>query len=205
MRSYTVKKVDHSFDWSKIETGKINVFNWENFKGYDPEAEFQMVHDDSKIYLRMTAHNDYLKAQCTKINEFVCNDSCMEAFFNVPSKPYGYLNLEFNCFGVMFLGYGESRENRYTVDPAIVKKYITIIVDNDDVAEDQRGRWSFTAIIDKGICNELMGVDFESGECGGNFYKCGERAVSHFISWNEIQSAHPDFHRPECFGKLIFE
>ena len=50
MNSYTVKKVEHSFSWSDIDTGKINVFNWENFKGYEPEAEFQMVHDNNNIY-----------------------------------------------------------------------------------------------------------------------------------------------------------
>lgn len=206
MNSYNVKKIEHSFNWADIDVGKINVYNWEEFKGYDPEAEFQLVHDNNNIYLRMTAHKDYLAAQCTQVNQMVCNDSCMEAFFNIPGmEKGGYLNLEFNCFGVMFLGCGASRADRITVDPEIVKKYITIIVDNDNVPANERGRWSFTCIINKAIFPVLLGVEFTSGECGGNFYKCGERVISHYISWNKIEMDHPDFHRPEHFGKLIFE
>ena len=37
-----------------------------------------------------------------------------------------------------------------------------------------------------------------------NFYKCGDRtAVEHYIVWNEITAANPDYHRPECFGSLV--
>ena len=38
-----------------------------------------------------------------------------------------------------------------------------------------------------------------------NFYKCGDKtAHPHFLSWNPVEVPHPDFHRPEFFGKLIF-
>ena len=39
----------------------------------------------------------------------------------------------------------------------------------------------------------------------GNFYKCGAKtAHPHYVSWNAIESTPPDFHRPDCFGKLWF-
>ena len=206
MKSYIVKKVNHTFRWCDIEVGKVNVYNWKEFQGYDPEAEFQMVHDDNNIFLRLTAHNDYNINQCTDVNQFVCNDSCMEAFFNLPGMvKSAYFNFEFNANGVIFLGWGESRENRITVDPAIIKKYITIMAYGNDIPATQRGEWSLTVIINKELFPVLTGHEFTSGECGGNFYKCGERAISHFISWDEIIMDHPDFHRPEYFGKLIFE
>jgi hypothetical protein len=41
---------------------------------------------------------------------------------------------------------------------------------------------------------------------GANFYKCGdELPTPHFLSWNPIEWKEPSFHRPEQFGKLIFE
>ena len=39
----------------------------------------------------------------------------------------------------------------------------------------------------------------------GNFYKCDESLHPHFGSWNPIEAPAPDFHRPECFGKLMLE
>ncbi|MBT5542155.1 MAG: hypothetical protein HOK34_04920, partial [Gammaproteobacteria bacterium] len=27
----------------------------------------------------------------------------------------------------------------------------------------------------------------------------------HYLTWNPVETSNPDFHRPEFFGKLIFE
>ncbi len=204
MKTYAVKKVNHAFKWNDIEVGKINTYNWDNFKGYDPEAEFQMAHDDNYIYLKMTSHKDYLISYKTEINDIVCCDSCMEAFFNMPGWE-GYFNFEFNSDGVLHLGCGNDRYNRIIVAPEIIRRNVTVMVDNDNIPQNQRGKWSFVAIINKAIYKEVIDRDFVAGECGGNFYKCGETAISHFITWNDVGSDHPDFHLVEYFGKLIFE
>jgi hypothetical protein len=37
-----------------------------------------------------------------------------------------------------------------------------------------------------------------------NFYKCGdELSVPHYISWAPIEAEKPNFHRPDCFGKMV--
>ncbi len=202
---YNVKKVEHSFKWDDVEIGKINVFNWNDFKGYDPDAEFRMVHDENNIYLKMTANNDYVVSECKNINDMVCGDSCMEAFIIAPGESGVYFNLEFNSDGVMFLGAGKTRANRSTIDPEIVKKYITIMVDPCTVKTGERGKWGFTAIVNKGLFKKITDVEFESGRGQGSFYKCGDRVIPHFVAWTEIETDHPDFHRPEFFGDLIFE
>jgi hypothetical protein len=39
-----------------------------------------------------------------------------------------------------------------------------------------------------------------------NFYKCGdETETPHFGAWSPVQTPQPDFHRPEFFGRLVFE
>lgn len=205
MNSYTVKKAVHSFSWSETECGKINVFNWEKFTGYDPQAEFQMIHDDKNIYIRLTAHNDYIVSKCKNINDMVCGDSCMEAFFTIPSKPDTYFNFEFNSAGVMFLGCGKSRSGRTTVDPEIIKKYVTVMAEADKIPQNQRGKWQVTAIINKELFPVLVGEEFTPGKARGSFYKCGDRVIPHFIAWNKIGTDHPDFHTPEYFGDIIFE
>ena len=38
-----------------------------------------------------------------------------------------------------------------------------------------------------------------------NCYKCGDLTDHpHYLSWNEVQSDTPSFHRPQDFGLLIF-
>jgi hypothetical protein len=38
-----------------------------------------------------------------------------------------------------------------------------------------------------------------------NFYKCGDKTKrAHFLSWNPIDIAKPDFHRPDFFGEITF-
>lgn len=205
MYSYTVKKVGSMFSWSDIQVGQINVFNWKEFRGYDPKAEFQMAHNEENIFIKLTAHNDFIVSECKNINDMVCGDSCMEAFFIIPSRPDTYFNFEFNSDGVMFLGCGKSRSGRTTVDPEIIKKYVTVMAEADKIPHNQRGKWSVTAIINKAIFPVLVDTEFASGVGKGSFYKCGDRVIPHFIAWNKIDMDHPDFHRPEFFGDLIFE
>ena len=38
----------------------------------------------------------------------------------------------------------------------------------------------------------------------GNFYKCGDATLlPHYLSWSQIDTEQPDFHRPEFFGELL--
>ena len=39
----------------------------------------------------------------------------------------------------------------------------------------------------------------------GNFCKCADGTESrHFLTWSPVHTEHPDFHRPEFFGELVF-
>ena len=40
-------------------------------------------------------------------------------------------------------------------------------------------------------------------EMRGNFYKCDENAGAPFGSWAPVTAPAPDFHRPECFGRIL--
>ena len=51
------------------------------------------------------------------------------------------------------------------------------------------------------ITHPARGVEWKA-----NFYKIAENSSNpHYITWSEVGIDHPDFHRPEFFGKLIFE
>ena len=59
------------------------------------------------------------------------------------------------------------------------------------------------------FCERLVreaGVALTPGAAfAGNFYKCDESLHPHFGAWSPIDAPAPDFHRPECFGKLVIE
>ena len=39
-----------------------------------------------------------------------------------------------------------------------------------------------------------------------NFYKIAENSTNpHYITWSVVENDKPDFHKPEFFGKIIFE
>ena len=45
---------------------------------------------------------------------------------------------------------------------------------------------------------------FEGLRVRANFYKCGNALPhKHFLSWAEILTPRPDFHRPEYFKEIV--
>ena len=45
-----------------------------------------------------------------------------------------------------------------------------------------------------------------AGVLRANVYKCGDMAErEHYLSWNPVTSETPDFHRPQDFGRMMFE
>ena len=63
--------------------------------------------------------------------------------------------------------------------------------------------WSLTI----SIPFELIGLDGKKlpEKILANFYKCGDGTQNvHYVSWNAIEVAKPDFHRPDYFGEIYF-
>ena len=67
----------------------------------------------------------------------------------------------------------------------------------------RRTAWSLELELPFALFCEGPGVP-ERLQC--NFYKCGDKTdTPHFLSWNPVEVASPDFHRPEFFGELILK
>jgi hypothetical protein len=73
---------------------------------------------------------------------------------------------------------------------------------------ERRGQqeWSLTVAIPVSVFIWHTVENLEGREFGANFYKCGDGLTQpHYLSWNPVLSAEPDFHRPESFGIIGFE
>jgi hypothetical protein len=185
---------------------KIDILNWQNFS-YKPEVSFNIAYGGEEIYLKYYINEEFVKAEKTKSNQMVCEDSCVE-FFVSPADDGIYYNFEFNPIGTCLLGSGTSRHDRIISTVSIIEKIRRISSFGSAPFKEQQGKfsWTITAAIPfdtffRHEVKEVKGKIFRA-----NFYKCGDKlSHPHYLTWNLVPTHNPDYHRPEYFGILKFE
>ncbi|HNX66072.1 MAG TPA: carbohydrate-binding family 9-like protein [Bacteroidales bacterium] len=184
---------------------QIEMINWEGFQ-YKPDVQFAMAYGLKEIYLKYYVKESHTKAEKSKINEMVCEDSCVE-FFVSPGDDGIYYNFEFNPIGTIHLGCGTGRHDRIRIDSTIAGQVRTLgSMGTTPFAEiSGDNSWTLTVAIPlevfiKHKIDNMKGMVFHA-----NFYKCGDRLTTpHYVTWNPVKTDRPDYHRPEYFGKIIF-
>lgn len=176
---------------------------WPEFVS-ETKAEFIMAHDKNAILLRYKITEKYLIANEVN-NGNIHNDSCVE-FFIAFGRDEAYYNLEFNCLGFTKIGYGAERSGRELLPVEIFKRLsFSSKINANLVPENEGFEWEILLVIPKEIFVHHQIVSFDQMKAKGNFYKCGDGLPEpHFLSWNMIETAQPDFHRTESFGSLEF-
>lgn len=193
-------KLDKSTDRVKIET-----INWADFS-YKPDVAFSIGYTDKEILLKYYITEEYFKAEKTETNQRVCEDSCVE-FFVSPEEDGIYYNLEFNGIGTCLLGTGTSRETSIKADPSVISKIRRLSSVGASPVQERKGpfSWSITIAIPFEVffhhkVKNLKGKSFKA-----NFYKCGDNlTIPHYVTWNKIGTANPDYHQPQYFGLIKF-
>ena len=177
------------------------MYPWD-INGYCPEVEFYPQMTESGFFIRILVNESNPKRVMTEHFQPVHLDSCVEWFVNFsPETSENYFNFEVNANGVMNAAF---RRNRYEYQPMTV--------------EDVEGLHIKTKIEETYWCVEyevpfsLIEKYFEGFkrknevEVLTNFYKCGDETLHpHYGVWKQIDTPEPDFHRPEYFGKLVFQ
>lgn len=216
MKTADVNKTDFKIPYPVLEEisawidvhGKrlpINTINWEEYN-YKPEVALAIAYSDHEIYLKYYVTEDYFKAEKTETNEMVCEDSCVE-FFVSPEDDGIYYNLEFNGIGTCLMGSGTGRSDSKRANPAFVSMIRRLSSVGRKPVKEIEGQveWAITAAIPFEVffhhkIKELKGKTFRA-----NFYKCGDMLkVPHYVTWNPVGTATPDYHQPKYFGALKF-
>ena len=192
------------FDTYCVEQHPIDVVNWSEYP-YRPAVSFRIAHNGGNILLNFKVDEDDIRAVNDKDNGSVWCDSCVEFFVNFGGD---YYNIESNCIGIILIGMGEERENRQRLGNDIlsqVKRWSSLGTKAIGEADNKSGKWEVSLIIPKSIFVNDPITDFGGMVARGNFYKCGDDLKEpHFLSWNRIDFAKPNFHLPQFFGKLKF-
>lgn len=186
-------------DWDVLESLPITQLYWS--EPVDIFAKAKICYDNTAIYIQLSAKEKHIRAEHTGALGMPCEDSCLEFFFAPDEKDRRYLNFEFNPNACMYLGIGSSIRDLVRILPEDTTLF------QPCVEQTQEG-WKITFLIPVSFIRFFF-PDFTASpgrRVRGNFYKCGDKTeVPHFLSWSELSSPVPDFHRSCDFGELYFE
>lgn len=208
MKHYNIVKTPTSKpNWADIPSLNIDIFPWYE-SGLKQATSVQLAHTNDALLIRIDADDRYSFAQQTKLNHMlICQDSCVEFFFS-PSGELGssYINLEVNCCGTLHLAYGPGREFRTFIPlelAGLVERTSSI---KSPVKTEQAddNSWSVDITLPFKVIEKFTQSKVDRNKWFGNFYRCGGRNEPQYASWNNIDVAEPDYHRPETFGELSF-
>lgn len=181
----------------------IDVVNWGEYP-YCPIVSFDVAADETHLFLRYFVRGEGVKAAFTEDNDAVWQDSCVEAFFAAPDGN-GYFNFEMNCIATLLAAKRLSRNEGVEHFPAEkMEQTIRFSTLPHEAFDEREGihEWSVVLGIPFTLLGSAEGVRPE--KLRANFYKCADNTrIPHYVSWNPIDVASPDFHRPEFFGELV--
>ena len=217
-RTYNVQKIkgnfkcDGNFDggiWENVPVIEIN-----NFMGDEPEhkpkAQAKMVYDCDNLYITFKVQDNFIKATRQNNQDDIWNDSCVEFFFSHDIHK-GYLAIEMNCSGAFLLYYKadpQTPNTLFTQEECNRVEVFHSMPKPVDPEVQEPTTWVVEYKLPLDLCNEYLNIGKpEPGSFWhGNFYKCADECSKpHWFTWSPIDWPTPNFHKPEFFGRLMFE
>lgn len=183
----------------------VESLNWPEEFPYRPLTVVSAAHSGKHIFLDFFVRCNYLRAENYTPNSPVSEDSCVEFFVSAPGNPDAYWSFCFNCIGTTRAKWRDGATSRFLTPEELsqVKVYPSV-----GTRPFQEVEGSFIWSVTVAIPIELLGISYkgEAIELKANFNKCASSTSQpHYLSWSPIDSAHPDFHRPDCFALLTLE
>jgi hypothetical protein len=208
MREYLISRVADRDDFERKlhDLGKaaIDLFPWGRFDA--PASYGILAYDERNIHVFLRSYEKVIRAGQHEQNGAIYTDSCLEFFFMPDVLDGRYFNFECNPCGVFFLSVGKERADRMLIAEENASYFGMKAMRSP--LEHNGESWSVSYSIPYAFMHKYIS-SVESGtlkSMKGNFYKCGNSLPKpHWGCWNSIETAKPDFHRPEFFGSLLFE
>lgn len=202
----SAEKVSALLDESGVEFHSLDEINWKEFP-YKPEVKFRIAHTDDAIILNYKVKENSVRAKSDKDNKPVWADSCVE-FFVSPTNDGPYYNIETNCIGTILMESGPTRFDRKFIPEEVIAKIKRWSSLGHEPFDERVGEcsWELSLIVPYAVFIKSNLTPAAGMVMKANFYKCGDGLQTpHYLSWNRIEAKRPDFHRPDCFGTLVFE
>ncbi len=202
------ESIDSILDTHKIGWESVDILNWKESYPYAPKVRVRIAHTGDALLLEFDVEEDCVAAACGEDNGEVWKDSCVE-FFSMPGDDDElYYNLECNCIGKVRLGCGSVRHGRTLAPKEVMASILRYSTLGDKPFEEEKGsrEWKVMLWIPVKAFWKSSLKDFSGETVRANFYKCGDNlSKPHYLTWSEIESPNPDFHRPDWFGSLFMD
>jgi hypothetical protein len=219
MRSYTIRPLtgtpapDSDWNdpvWKKGALAQVDRFHKDS-SFFHPRTTVRLMYDKTGLHLFFRVEDRHVIARCTRYQQQVCRDSCVE-FFVEPPGNRGYFNFEFNAAGTLLLF--------HITDPTVVNgRFHKMTKVPRKLISDMRIHATFKAPVKKEVPGPLVWhlqafIPFSLFESiigpvtpaagktwRGNFYKCGSD-YPHYACWSPVDIL--SFHQPKHYGSLRF-
>ena len=214
---YTISKVpvrpdDAGKFWRPIPFVEIGNFLPQG-SDHRPQTRVQLCHGWQGIHGRFEVEDRFVRCVRTEYGSEVWKDSCVE-FFVEPKPGRGYFNFEFNCGGAFLVNHivdpTRTAEGfkQFTRIPKSVARQIQARSSLSSVVEPELKEatlWTLEFRIPFVLLEKYVGPLSEAAgrTWRGNFFKCAEEnSHPHWAAWSPVDEFN--FHRPGCFGELLF-
>ena len=206
MKEYRLQ-ISHTLpiDWDRAPRAYVDAYVWGGgeraYVTYGQLVYAATGDETCGLYVRLFCEEKDPVSKETKLDGMVCMDSCMEFFFGMHASGVSdsrYLNIECNSLGVTHIGFGDGRHGRVFLDALGIERFPASVSIGDE-------GWEARIFVPECDLKRIFGLSEinETTEMRGNFYKCDENAGAPFGSWAPVTAPAPDFHRPECFGRIV--
>ena len=201
---YTAPLFRKRADMQNPPVAAIDSFMWDE-NGCKPESYAVLFGVENEgVYARLWSFEENIRCECTKRDDPVYTDSCLELFLLPVEGDDRYINFEVNKSGVYLSQIGTCRNDR-----VFIKKLTDLepVIEPFEITENGKKAWGYEIFIPDSFISSLYGIIYRTKERSikGNFYKCGDCTVlPHYGSHFPVKTENPDFHRPEFFGDIIF-
>jgi hypothetical protein len=180
--------------------------------GHAPRTLARLCWDDQHLHVIFRVDDRYVRAVADGYQGRVCEDSCVELFFNPGTGlPTGYFNIETNCGGTALFHHQRGRSVAHQVVTEEDGRLLgTVHTLPSRVEPEMPGplTWLVSYRVPYGVLERYAPVERPrpGASWKANLYKCGDlTSHPHWLAWSPVDVPAPDFHRPEFFGTLRFE
>lgn len=189
---------------NEAERHSIQKIPWSEFS-YRPQVTFSIAYTEDCILLKYFVQEKEIRIKHHADNSPVHEDSCVE-FFIAFGNEKEYYNLEFNCEGVCLFGFGKNISHRKLISEEVIRKIRRqSVIQSLADEENNTVNWELALAIPLEIFVHHQISHLKGQHCLANFYKCGDLLPEpHFLAWNDMDAASPNFHLHEFFGTLHF-
>ena len=198
IKEYRVSRVQDkdNINWETVPKANIDIYKWtDNYKA-DAYAQVVMVPSFGIIAKLTCMEVDPLATRKEDCGD-VYKDSCLE-FFSSFDGGKSYFNMEANANAartVNFRVVGEEKQVIWASHPEMfqISSYRA------------KDHWYLIYVLKFDEIKKFF-PDYALGNFTANFYHMGTNPYGegcYYSMWNEIDSDKPNFHRPDCFGKMV--